>query len=115
MFDPNIQTEPNGYWTPDFRYRVTILKETAGLTYADLGRAMGFSGQFVHNLLHGKETHRMHSKHTEKILKAVEDLEIQAGLKEPNEIEPTEEDDDLATLIRKINKLGFSVELKPLP
>jgi cyanate lyase len=114
-FLKEVQTGPNGPWTKQFRDRVQKVKDSLGLSLQDLGDNFGFSGSFVHGLLAGKPNYHMHSKHASKVLQMLEGLEVQAGIKKlsaPPVSAPAAS--DLAALVKQINAMGFSVELKPL-
>ena len=125
-FTPEVQTAPNGAWTPDFRKRVEKVKDQLGYSLADIGYAFGFSGSFVHGLMTGKNGYNMSSKHASRVLQALEGLEVQAGFRKaapsapqstiapqsPSSPAPSVRP-DLGELVRQIHDLGFTVELKP--
>jgi transcriptional regulator with XRE-family HTH domain len=113
-FNPEVQERPNGPWTKDFRARVTRLREAEGLSLKQIGEHLGFSGPFVHGLLAGKRGHHMASKHCERVLAAVQQLEADPR-REPDRPAPAPLTElGLDELVKQIHRLGFSVELKPL-
>lgn len=112
-FRPEVQARPNGPWSDEFRARASRLRETNGMSLKAFGERLGFSGPFTHGLLAGKVGHHMASKHCDKVLAAVEQMEAEAGLREmPSANDAAEL--SLDQLIKRIHALGFSVELKPL-
>jgi hypothetical protein len=113
-FKAEVQAGPNGPWTPEFRDRVVRVKDQLGYSLADLGGTFGFSGSFVHGLMTGKHGYNMSSKHADRVLQALEGLEVQAGFRKAAPVSNgTSGQSDLAELIRRIHDLGFTVELKP--
>ncbi|MFL6759645.1 hypothetical protein [Sphingomonas sp.] len=121
-FTVEVQTGPNGPWTPEFRARVERAKDQLGYSLADVGDAFGFSGSFIHGLMNGKSGYKMASKHATRVLQALEGLEVQAGIRKaapkaavstPALTTSTGGRPDLAQLVRQIYELGFTVELKP--
>ncbi len=111
---PNeIQSEANGPINSDFARRMVHVREKLGLTLSEFGMNLDFSGSFVRGLVLGET--RMHSKHADRVLQAVESLEVKAGISRAAKAKSlTPVSDELASYIRHINKLGFSVQLQPI-
>jgi hypothetical protein len=112
-FRKDVQDRPNGPWSKEFRNRAVTVREKLGLSLNDFGERLDFSGSFVHGLLAGKPSHRMNSKHADRVLQVVEGLEVQAGIRSVGSatIHRSAGEVDLAALVRQINSLGFSVTL----
>lgn len=115
-FNSEVQDEYNGKWTEAFRERVQAVKDKLGVSLQDIGDEFGFSNSFVHGLLNGKESHKMASKHADRVLQMLEGLEVKAGIKKltnsatpANAAEMTVEE-----MIKALHNKGFTVELKPL-
>lgn|GEM_PF-6065972 len=100
------------------------MREARGMSFRELGDRFGFAGASVQALFTGKN--RMHSKHASRVRQALEALEVQLGFRQAAPLRNLVEEPaaapsptvtaslDLAAMIRSINAMGFSVELKPL-
>ncbi len=112
-FNSEMQQRPNGPWSDDFIKRVSRIRDASGMSLKALGEKLGFSGPFTHGLLNGKEGHHMASKHCVRVLKAVQEMELEAGFGKSADVHNSAEL-TLEQLIKCIHAHGFSVELKPL-
>jgi hypothetical protein len=115
-FDSRHQEHRDGPLTKSVRARIQKFREM-GSTLADIGQALGFSGPFVSQLLNEKRPARVRSVHLPRIMRALEEAEIEHGLrpgkvdKEPDEA--PENDLSLEELIRRIDAKGFQVTITP--
>ena len=80
-YDPKYQTSENGPLTPAFRNRVDTVKNRLNYTLAQTGKELGFSGPFVSTLLNAGNPGRVRTKHIERMIDAVEKMEVKAGIR----------------------------------
>jgi hypothetical protein len=119
-YDPRYQTGPNGPLTALVRERFNRAKNKLNLTLGEVGARVDFSGPFMSQLLRDDHPARMRTKHTERVVAALEKLEFEAGLgpapsgtdaAAPARIAVA---DSLEALVRAAHNLGFEVSFKPL-
>jgi hypothetical protein len=72
-YDDKHQDEKNGPLSKPLRDRLSAFRSFS--TLAEIGKAVGFSGPFVSQILNEKSPARVDSKHIPRIVRAVEDGE----------------------------------------
>jgi len=124
--NPAYQMGANGPLSPSIRKRIETAKNRLNLTLAEVGDDLGFSGPFVSTLLRNTSPGRVRTKHIDRIVDALEKLEVKAGIRTvlsahntqytPTATEKVNSTPELSMLdlIRAAHKLGFEVSFKPL-
>jgi hypothetical protein len=74
-YDPRYQEAKNGPLSKPLRDRLSAFRSFS--TLAEIGKAVGFSGPFVSQILNKKTPGRVDSKHIPRIVRAVEDGEAE--------------------------------------
>lgn len=78
-YDDRYQDEKNGPLNKALRARLSAFRSFS--TLADIGKAVGFSGPFISQILNEKNPARVDSKHLPRIVRAVEDGEAKYAKK----------------------------------
>jgi len=119
-YNPKIQTSYNGTWTPEFRERVTRIREETNMSFKELGKRLDFSGSFVSQLTAGKSDINMGTRHAVRVERAVRALELEVfGDNESSApttaaIQGAVSRLPLEELINQLHQIGYSVQLSPL-
>lgn len=82
-YDPRYQVSLNGPLTKETRDRLQRFRTEQGSTLKDIGDALGFSGPFISTLLNAKSPASIRTKHIPKMVRAIEDAEIEVGWRKP--------------------------------
>lgn len=78
-YDEKYQDGKNGPLSKSLRDRLSAFRSFS--TLAEIGKAIGFSGPFVSQILNEKNPARVDSKHISRIVRAVEDGEAKNAKK----------------------------------
>jgi hypothetical protein len=113
-FDRRYQDQRDGSLKPEVRDRLNALRAT-GLTLAELGKMLGFSGPFISQMLNQTTPAHVRSIHVPRMIRALEEAEQkymtsaaqQAASSEPKGGGSTKM--SLEDHIRAIDALGFVV------
>lgn len=126
IHNPKYQAGENGPLTPETRKRIETAKNKLNWTLAEVGDKFGFSGPFVSTLLRSSNPGRIRTKHIERVIDALEKMEVEAGIRtavsahgQSGGLNSTSgagisPDPSLGDLIRAAHKLGFEVSFKPI-
>lgn len=124
--NPAYQMGVNGPLALSIRQRIETAKNKLNLTLAEVGDELDFSGPFVSTLLRSGSPGRVRTKHIDRIVDALEKMEVKAGIRTvlsahntqptPTAMESVMSTPELSMpdLIRAAHKLGFEVSFKPL-
>jgi hypothetical protein len=124
--NPAYQVGHNGPLTPAVRKRIDNAKNRLNLTLARAGEKFGFSGAFVSTLLRSPNPGRIRTKHIDRVIDALEKLEVEAGIRTAisrHDGKPASDSTGnlgdlsavpLEVLLREIAKRGFEVNVRPL-
>ena len=118
--NPQLQMGENGPLKPAVRKRLDEVKNRLNLTLVQVGSRLGFSGPFVSALLKDSDPARVRTKHVDRIISVLEEMEIEAGIRPgapapmPRPDSKAKADISLNDLVHAAHKLGFEVSFKPL-
>jgi hypothetical protein len=118
-YDPIYQDGYNGPLSKHLRDRLTAIR-SEGVTLAEIGDTLKFSGPFVSQLLNPKHPARIQSIHIPRIVRELEAAEKRYKIAAPRtpakaiKQRANISSRDLAGLVRAINAQGFEVALSPL-
>ncbi len=119
-----FQLGENGPLKPAVRQRLENVKDKLNLTLAQVGTRLDFSGPFISALLKDSNPARVRTKHVNRIMAAIHQMEVQAGVSsaparsqspQPSPpLQPSASSPALSDLIQAAHRLGFEVSFKPL-